>query len=108
MRVANVSLSLVSHWSLASQPACSSGVAQRSEHCVLELSRGFSSALYWLVSPAVLGALCICFGFLLIVAAGQRARYRREAGRLKEEWLRYRREMQTKVRFSVFAIWHTS
>ena len=59
--------------------------------------RGFSTALYWLISPAVLGVLCVCFAFLLVVAAGQRARYRREAGRLKEEWLRYRKEMQAKV-----------
>ena len=59
--------------------------------------RGLSTALHWLISPAVLGALCVCFAFLLVVAAGQRARYRREAGRLKEEWLRYRKEMQAKV-----------
>ena len=58
---------------------------------------GLSTALYWLISPALLGATCILLGFALIVAAGQRARYQREAVHLKEEWMRYRKEMQAKV-----------
>ena len=60
--------------------------------------RGLSTLLYWLISPATLGAACILLGFGLIVAAGQRARYQREAAHLKEEWMRYRKEMQAKVR----------
>ncbi len=60
--------------------------------------RGLSTVLYWLISPATLGAACILLGFGLIVAAGQRARYQREAAHLKEEWMRYRKEMQAKVR----------
>ena len=62
--------------------------------------RGLSTLLYWLISPATLGAACILLGFGLIVTAGQRARYQREAAHLKEEWMRYRKEMQAKVRAS--------
>lgn len=54
--------------------------------------------LGWLMSPVVLGSVCILLAFLLVVVQGQRGRYIREMAHFKEEWLRYRREMQAKVK----------
>jgi len=56
------------------------------------------SILMWLVSPVVLGCLAVLLAFWLIVAQGQRARFRREKSKLRSEFDSYRREMQAKAR----------
>jgi len=56
------------------------------------------SILTWLVSPVVLGCLAVLLAFWLIVAQGQRARFRREKSKLRSEFDSYRREMQAKAR----------
>ena len=59
--------------------------------------RELSVLLGWLISPVVLGSACVLMAFLLLLVHGQRARYGRERRRLKDEWFRYRREMQAKA-----------
>lgn len=61
--------------------------------------RGLHSVLQWLINPIVLGSLSILLAFWLIIVRGQRLRYRRETSKLREEFDKYRKEMQAKVRF---------
>ena len=53
--------------------------------------------LTWLVNPIVLGSIIVFIAFWLIIARGQLKRYFKESTKLKEEFDKYRREMQVKV-----------
>lgn len=53
--------------------------------------------LTWLINPIVLGSIIVFIAFWLIIVRGQLKRYFRESNKLKEEFDKYRREMQLKV-----------
>ena len=56
-----------------------------------------ASVLSWLINPIVLGSVILFVGFWLLISRGQLKRYYRESSKLKEEFDKYRREMQVKV-----------
>ncbi|KAK9816511.1 hypothetical protein WJX72_001335 [[Myrmecia] bisecta] len=53
--------------------------------------------LQWLINPIVLGSVSIFLAFVLMISRSQRAKYLRETVKLREEFDRYRKEMQAKV-----------
>ncbi|DBA94620.1 hypothetical protein WJX77_009861 [Trebouxia sp. C0004] len=57
----------------------------------------FNTVLTWLINPIVLGSIIVFIAFWLIIARGQLKRYFKESTKLKEEFDKYRREMQVKV-----------
>ncbi len=59
--------------------------------------RFFNTVLTWLINPIVLGSIIVFIAFWLIIARGQLKRYFKESTKLKEEFDKYRREMQVKV-----------
>lgn len=61
------------------------------------LSRFVNTVLTWLINPIVLGSVIVFIGFWLIIVRGKLKRYFRESNKLKEEFDKYRREMQLKV-----------
>lgn len=61
--------------------------------------RFVNTVLTWLINPIVLGSIIVFIAFWLIIARGQLKRYFRESTKLKEEFDKYRREMQVKVSF---------
>ena len=61
-------------------------------HC-----RFVNTVLTWLINPIVLGSIIVFIAFWLIIARGKLKRYYRESTKLKEEFDKYRREMQVKV-----------
>lgn len=56
-----------------------------------------NTVLTWLINPIVLGSVILFVGFWLLITRGQLKRYYTESGKLKEEFDKYRREMQVKV-----------
>ena len=56
-----------------------------------------ASVLSWLINPIVLGSVILFVGFWLLITRGQLKRYYSESSKLKEEFDKYRREMQVKV-----------
>lgn len=56
-----------------------------------------ASVLSWLINPIVLGSVILFVGFWLLITRGQLKRYYTESSKLKEEFDKYRREMQVKV-----------
>lgn len=77
-------------------------------HCVTSLLPGcpevyvtgcrfVNTVLTWLINPIVLGSVIVFIGFWLIIVRGKLKRYFRESNKLKEEFDKYRREMQLKV-----------
>ena len=61
------------------------------------LCRFVNTVLTWLINPIVLGSIIVFIGFWLIIVRGKLKRYFRESNKLKEEFDKYRREMQLKV-----------
>lgn len=61
------------------------------------LPRFVNTVLTWLINPIVLGSVIVFIGFWLIIVRGKLTRYFRESNKLKEEFDKYRREMQLKV-----------
>lgn len=59
--------------------------------------RFVNTVLTWLINPIVLGSVIVFIGFWLIIVRGKLKRYFRESNKLKEEFDKYRREMQLKV-----------
>ena len=59
--------------------------------------RFVNTVLTWLINPIVLGSIIVFIAFWLIIARGKLKRYYRESTKLKEEFDKYRREMQVKV-----------
>lgn len=60
-------------------------------------ARFVNTVLTWLINPIVLGSVIVFIGFWLIIVRGKLKRYFRESNKLKEEFDKYRREMQLKV-----------
>ena len=59
--------------------------------------RFVNTVLTWLINPIVLGSIIVFIAFWLIIARGKLKRYYKESTKLKEEFDKYRREMQVKV-----------
>lgn len=66
-------------------------------NCGLLCCSFVASVLSWLINPIVLGSVILFVGFWLLITRGQLKRYYTESGKLKEEFDKYRREMQVKV-----------
>lgn len=73
----------------------SAGICNQAAIC--NACRFFNTVLTWLVNPIVLGSIIVFIAFWLIIARGQLKRYFKESTKLKEEFDKYRREMQVKV-----------
>ena len=61
------------------------------------MHRFVNTVLTWLINPIVLGSVIVFIAFWLIIVRGKLTRYFRESNKLKEEFDKYRREMQLKV-----------
>ena len=60
--------------------------------------RGLGTAVTWVTSPVVLGALIILLLFCLVVLQSRVHKFRRGLHRLREDFTGYRRDVQTKVK----------
>ena len=62
--------------------------------------RVLDTVLTWLISPFVLGGLCLILAFLLSLSHGQRRSAAKDREKVRTELEAFRREMKAKVRAS--------